>query len=31
MNWFLTAALASIGAWKTTAWIFRLVDQLEGR
>ena len=31
MNWFLTAALAAIGAWKATEWIFRLVDQLDGR
>lgn len=30
MNWFLTAALAAIGARKATAWIFRLVNQLEG-
>ena len=30
MKWFLTAALAAIGAWKATAWIFRLVNQLEG-
>lgn len=29
MNW-LTAALAAIGAWKAAAWIFRLVNQLEG-
>ena len=30
MKWFLTAALAAIGAWKATEWILRLVNQLEG-
>lgn len=31
MKWFLTAALAAIGAWKATEWILRLVDQPEVR
>lgn len=29
MKWFLTAALAAIGAWKAAGGIGRLVNQLE--